>query len=201
MSSDVKLISSALLLLGDKATNSLGSDAPNSVQGAKVLYDIYYPVILSERVWSFALKSAPLSMINGAPKVDGWSYAYELPEDYLLISHLQPDRQFKIHGTYLYTNLNNTDVNHPPTLFYTYKVDEGILPSYFEGYLVERLASLFAMKITNEPSIAQMWAQSAEQRKKDAITLDSQSQTSQVLPGNAMIEAHYGGARILGINP
>jgi hypothetical protein len=199
MSSKLKLISSALLLLGDKPTNTLGDDAPNSVKSAEVLYDIYYPVILSERVWRFAVKQAPLSKISGPPKVANWAYAYELPEDYLLISHLQPDREFEIIGNYLYTNLNNTDSLNPPTLFYTYKVDEGVLPSYFEAYLVERLASLFAMKITNEPSITQLWAQSAELRKRDAIALDNQSQTSQTLPGNIMVEAHYGVDGWLGI--
>jgi hypothetical protein len=199
MSSKLRIISSALLLLGDKATVTLGDDATNSVKSAEILYDIYYPVILSERVWRFAVKSAPLSMINGASKVDGWTYAYELPEDFLLISHLQPDREFEIIGTYLYTNLNNTDSLNVPTLFYTYKVNEGILPPYFEAYLIERFAALIAMKITNEPTITQLWAQSAELRKRDAIALDNQSQTSQTLPGNIMVEAHYGIGNLLGI--
>lgn len=196
MATKIEFISSALLLLGDKGTNTLGSDASANVKSAEVLYDLYYPIILSERVWRFALKSSVISKVVNPPNINQWNYAYQLPEDYLLISHLQPNRQYEIVGTYLYANLDNTNPDDLPTLFYTHKVNESILPAYFQPYLIEKLASIFAMKVTNNANIAQLWAQSADLRKRDAIALDYQSQTSQQIPSNSVVAAHYG----LGLN-
>ena len=191
MTSKLELINAALLLLGDKASITLGSDASNDFKSAEILYDLFYPTILAERIWLFALKASVINYIPSALKIKGYEYAYGLPEDYLLISHLQPDRPYEIFGIHLHTSLS-PDSPDLPTLFYTHKVSEGQLPAYFIAYLVQRLAALFAMKITNEMPIAQIWGQSSEQKLREAVALDRQSQTTQQIKSNLMLEAHYG---------
>ena len=192
MSSKQQLINAALLLLGDKASITIGSDASNNYRSCEILYDLFYPTLLAERIWRFAIKASVINLIPNATKIDKWEYAYGLPEDYLLISHLQPDRNYIIYGTYLYTNLSNKNEASPPTLFYTHKVSEGQLPPYFITYLVQRLAALFAMKVTNEPNIAQLWTQSAGEKLREAVAHDMQSQTTMKIDSNLMLSAHYG---------
>lgn len=200
MATKIDIISSALLLLGDKSTITLGADASAHVKSAEILYDGYYKSILGERLWRFALKTYVMPLATNQPKIGVWRYVYQLPADILLISHVQPLEDYEIFGNYLYTNVANTDSNNPPTLIYTHHVTENNLPPYFTSYLIERMAALFAMKVTNDPSIAQFWAQTSELKKRDAVALDYQSQTSQLLPSNEVVSAHFGLGLRIGYN-
>lgn len=187
MATKIQIISSALILLGENPTNTIGTDAPKAVQTMLVLYDIFYKALLSMNRWNFALKSAPLSKINGAPKIDGWAYAYELPEDYLLISKLQPQNDFKIFGTYLYTNINNEVAGQYPTLIYVHRINESFLPAYFTEIWILKLASINAMNITANENLASRLEAKFEALLRKSQALDAQSQSPEDISGKLQI--------------
>lgn len=192
MPSKEDIINASLLLLGDIPTNTIGSDASSNVKTCVSLYNLFYPVLMGDYAWRFAMTFRQLSLAVGAPMLPKWKYVYFLPEDYLYISHLEPRQDYEIYGIYLYTNVSNTDPNNLPTLFFTKIVEENILPSYYVGYLTESMGALFAKNITNDDNLAAQLQQSSMQRKRDAKSLDSQSQTPRRLRRGKVYLAQYG---------
>jgi len=187
MSSKVSIINAAFLLLGHRAVNNLGDDSGEDVKKAVALYDIYYPSLLTYYPWRFALKQFPLVAPSSFDTIVGYQYAYYIPNDYLSIFEIQPLGNYKIYGSLIYTNLNDPNLK----LFYTHKVSEENLPDYYVQFLVEKFAELFAMPITQQPELAQMWGQSAERQLNRATALDSQSQTSDSFKDNPLGRAKY----------
>jgi len=192
MASKIDIISNALKLLGAQGTDTIGEDATDIVKAIRDFYDPEYRSILGSRYWSFALKGAVLSKLAGQLKVTGWEYTYAIPEDYLLISHMQPKSRYEIIGNVIYTNTNNTDSNNLPTLFYTHTVSEEVLPPHFSSYLERHFAAIFAMPVTQDVNVATLWANQAKLMRNDSVVADSQSQTSKRFENNYAEAAFYG---------
>ena len=186
MSSKLDIINASFILLGHRSVNNLGDNSGEDVKKASKLYDIFYPAYLTRYSWRFAIKQFELSQVANAPEVSGYNYAYQLPSDYLSIYKVDPQAQYEIYGTYLYINISS-DLK----LYYTYKVSEGILPEYFVEWIIEEFAALFAMPITQQVELAQLWGQSAQLKLNRAIALDSQSQTSLSIISNPLGQAKY----------
>lgn len=187
MSSKVEIINAAFLLLGHRAVNNLGDNSGEDVKKAVALYDIYYPSLLTRYAWRFALKQFPLSAPADFDAVLGYQYAYQLPNDYLSIYKISPSGQYEIYGQLIYTNLNDPNLK----LYYTAAVSEEVLPNYYIEFLVEKFAELFAMPITQQTELVQIWGNSASEKLNRAIALDSQSQTSLSFTDNPLGRAKY----------
>lgn len=188
MSSKLQIINAAFLLLGAEPVTNLGSSARQDVINAEALYDIYYLSLLTRTSWRFALKQYTLSQVNDFPEITGYNYAYQLPNDYLQIYSLDPMDRYEIYGTLLYTNLNPTALK----LYYTHKVSEANLPVYYVEFLVEKFAELFALMITQEAELAQLWGMSAKEKLNRAMTLDNQQQPSLSILSNPIGSAKMG---------
>lgn len=188
MASKLQIINAAFVLLGHRSVNNLGDNSGEDVKKAEALYDLYYPSFLTYYSWRFALKQFPLSEVTNPPEVREYEYAYQLPSDYLSIYKMSPSAQYEIYGTLLYTNLSPSD---DLKIYYTHKIDEGLLPEYFVEFLIEKFAEIFAMPITQQPELAQLWGQSAQAKLSRAMALDSQSQTSLSIIDNPLGRAKY----------
>lgn len=186
MSSKLDIINAAFILLGHRTVNSLGDNSGEDIKKASSLYDLYYNSFLTYYSWRFAIKQLLLSKINNPDPVLGYDYAYQLPPDYLAVYKLEPMSRFEIYETYLYTNLSS-DVK----LYYTHKVSESVLPAYYIEFLIEKFAEIFAMPITQQLELVEIWGKSADEKLNRAIALDSQSQTSLTIMDNPLGRAKY----------
>ena len=186
MTSKLKIINAAMLLLGHNSVNDIGDDSPEAVIAASNLYDIYYPSILSSGYWRFAIKQQELAQINNPDSFDGWNYAYQIPVDFIAIEHIEPVSNYIINGTSIYSNISQ-DLK----LYYFHEVSEGILPVYFVTFIIEKMAAIFAMKITQQPQLAQFWEANAAKSRNTAIQLDRNNQPSMRMIQNPIANAKY----------
>ena len=70
-------------------------------------------------------------------------------------------------------------------LDYTYKPDESLLPAYFAELLEYRLASVFAIPITERATKGEYYASLAEKQLAKCKTIDSQMSPSSAPTGNS----------------
>lgn len=189
MATKVDIINAAFLLLGAHAVNNLGDNAPDEVKKCIALYNIYYPALLTDYQWRFSIKQFQLALSSGAPTIVGYQYAYQIPNDVLSIYSLYPSNNYQIYGDLLYCNLGG-----PVFLYYMAYVPESMLPEYYIRYLIEKFAEIFAMPLTQDKELLELWGQSAELALNKAIALDGQSQPSLTLRYNPLGEAKYSGS-------
>lgn len=186
MASKIDIINAAFVLLGHRSVNNLGDNSGEDVKKASAIYDLYYDSFLTYYDWRFALKKVQMSQIANPTEVTGYNYAYQIPPDFLRIYKISPASQYEIYGTYIYTNIDS-----PVDIYYTYRVPEGILPAYYIEFLIEKFAELFAMPITQQPELVQIWGASAEDKLNRATAIESQSQTSLTFADKPLAQAKY----------
>ena len=186
MSSKLEIINAAFLLLGHKPVTNLIQDTGNDVKRAIALYDVYYTACLCHAYWRFSIKQAELNNLASYESVEGYEYAYQIPNDSLAIYMIEPNNVYRIFGTTIYSNISSG-----LKLYYTAYVPESNLPDYYVEYLVERFAGLFAMPITNNSQLAKLWAQSADIKLDRAMTLDGFSQSSERIQSNPLATAKF----------
>ena len=186
MTSKLKIINAAMLVLGHNSVKDIGDDSPVAVIAASNLYDIYYPSILSSGYWRFAIKQQELAQINNPDSFEGWNYAYQIPVDFIAIEHIEPVSNYIINGTSIYSNISQ-DLK----LYYFHEVSEGILPVYFVTFIIEKMAAIFAMKITQQPQLAHFSERNAANSRNTAIQLDRNNQPSMRMIQNPIANAKY----------
>lgn len=187
MATKLSIISSAFMLLGKEAVNSLGESASPTVKSCALLYDNYYDSLLTLYPWRFAITQFTLNLVASPLTVPNFNYAYQLPSDYLNIIQVDPLTDFAIYEDVLYCN-----IAQGLKLFYTTRVPEGLLPPYYVVFLIEKFAELFAMRLTENDQLVQLWGDSAQDKLNRAIGLDAMSQPSTVIQDNRVAAAKYG---------
>ena len=174
----IDLASNALLLIGEETISSFTDDSTAALVAAN-LYEPTYESLLTLHPWRFASSKATLSRLTATP-VNEWAYAYQLPADFLVAQHIDDaNEKYQIYGSKLYSD--NTSV----VLDYTYKPDESLLPAYFAELLEYRLASVFAIPITESASKGEYYASLAEKQLTKCKTIDSQMSPSSAPAGNS----------------
>lgn len=174
----IDLASNALLLIGEETISSFTDDSTAALVAAN-LYELTYESLLTLHPWRFASTQVTLSRLTATP-VSEWSYAYQLPADFLVAQHIDDATDmYQIYGDKLYSN--NTTV----ILDYTFKPDESFLPAYFAELLEYRLASVFSIPITESASKGEYYATLAEKQLTKSKTIDSQMSPSSAPVGNS----------------
>lgn len=183
----VDIASNALLLIGENTISSFTDDSTAALVAAN-LYELTYESLLTLHPWRFASNKATLSRLTATP-TNQWDYAYQLPSDFLVAQHVDAGNDnFQIYADKLYSNETTM------ILDYTYKPDESFLPSYFTELLELRLASVFAIPVTESATKSDHYAALADKQLSRAKTIDSQSTPSigpGALDGSALINARY----------
>ena len=174
----IDLASNALLLIGEETISSFTDDSTAALVAAN-LYEPTYESLLTLHPWRFASSKATLSRLTATP-VNEWSYAYQLPADFLVAQHIDDaTEKYQIYGNKLYSD--NTTI----VLDYTYKPDESLLPAYFAELLEYRLAAVFAIPITESATKGDYYASLAEKQLAKSKTIDSQMSPSSAPDGNS----------------
>jgi len=162
--SKLKIISSALVLIGAAPINSL-NDAGAGADTAEALYESSLENILTLHRWRFTMKQAQLSRSAEKPLYN-WKYSFYLPNDYLFLEKTS-SIDYDIIGDRLYSNDNNIFIE------YGFRASESNFPAWFTKTLEYFLASEFAIPITGNATKAQFYAERFEKQFSRARYEDS----------------------------
>ena len=183
---DVSLCSKALLKIGAQTITSFEDGTAESEVSAN-LYPLVRDSLLSSYPWSFAVSQKRLARLDMTPVAD-YSYAYQLPTDYLrIISAGTGSRgkgaEYRVYENKIYTN------NDELIITYISRVDESVFPTFFQDALVASLAYEFCLPLTESTSRAEHLQKRAEETIKQARLTDSQQGTPLKFEDFTLIEA------------
>lgn len=168
MPTDIEIASNALLLIGDNPISSF-TEAGAGPQVAKNIYEETYKSVLAEHPWTFALKEQELSLLSQTPDAETfYSKAYQMPVDLIRLWAIMPNSNYTIVGQYIYSNQSSLLAR------YVFEVDETLLPAHFVKALEYRLASEFAISITESASMAEGFMRKYFNAVAMARSIDSQ---------------------------
>lgn len=187
MTTSIEACSNALLLIGDNPISSF-TEAGAGATAAANLYPHTYEKLLSEHPWSFALKEQYLSKLSQAPDDEtNFSTAYQLPTDLIRLWAIMPHSDYTIVGDLLYSNQNTLLAR------YIYKPSEIVLPPHFVEALQYKLASDFAISVTENRSTSEHYARLAQLSLAKAKNIDSQGRPQIAIIDSPFTDARHGG--------
>jgi hypothetical protein len=187
--SKIEIISQAFGLLGKENPVHIDDESP-TVATASKLYDTFLLKAFSSHPWRFAMEPAKeLSQLVEPPPIDTWQFAYQLPENFLILYRLRPLNftDFEIFKDQLFC-----DIDSPLYMDYIRTIDESNFPSYFVTYMITYLASKIALQVTQNAEIAVAWSQQADIELAQARNLDSQQMPNPFVRSNQIWSAHRG---------
>ena len=170
--SSLQLCNCAFIRLGEKPLDDLnGTNAQTQI--VQTLYDPIRNALLSSYRWSFATKTAALSLNAQQPETPNGLKRFDLPVDCLTVistgeTGRSSPKQFKVQGQSVLSSSNAL------TLRYIFKPDEGACPPYFDTALIAQLAAEFSIPVTDSTSRTQMLFKMAEEAAQKARAIDAQ---------------------------
>jgi hypothetical protein len=181
MATSISMSSNALLMIGHGTISSF-TEGGSGAEAASNLYGSTFEALLCAHRWRFASAKSQLSQFTDTP-LNQWTYAYALPAAYLMGILVYPDVDFEIYENKLYSDSNTV------ALDYIFKPDESRLPPYFAKTLEYDLASQFAIPVTGNRSLAEIYTLKFENQLRRAKFADSQSRPSEGIIDSPFIEA------------
>lgn len=162
----IKLISDALVLLGEKPASSLTENRFGVTVGANLFERIYENELQSNR-WRFAITKGALSRLVAEP-LNEWTYAYQLPSAMLLPIGVYPSVRYEIYADHLYANASSIEMD------YMFKPEVSELPAYFSMLLTYALARDMVKSITESDNGVQIFQQKYVMQRDRAMFSDAQ---------------------------
>lgn len=181
-STQVQLVSNALILLGDSPISSLTEERTGAVLGANLFEGTYQAMLASHR-WRFATKTLQLSKLSTAPETD-YTSAYSLPSDIIYL--IKTDTQnYDIYGSEVHTNSDTLQID------YIYRVAEDKLPAYFQKALEYNLAAQFAVPLTGDIDKGSYYAKLFNNEVRKARYADSTQHPQDSFADSPYTEVRY----------
>lgn len=171
--SKIKLISNALVLIGEQPAESLSDDRYGVVVGAN-MFELLYEAELQSNRWRFAMKKRALSRLVDVP-LNEWQYAYQLPTDCLLPIGTWPVSWYELYGDRLYSNASSCELD------YMFKPDADKLPAYFSLLLTYCLARDMVKAITESDAGVEVFHKKYVLQRDRAMFADAQSRPSKAI--------------------
>ena len=141
MAEKIKLISNALILIGDMPVTSLsGNSRAETV--ANNLYDNIVQNEISKYRWGFATRRAQLALTAEVPIGNEFQNSFQLPPDLLVLTKIDSSANYKMYGNKIHMNSTG-----PVYAEYVANVREGDWPVYFAKMIEYALAMDFAPSI------------------------------------------------------
>jgi len=181
ITSNIQLISNALILLGDAPISSLDEPGAGAIAGAN-LYESSYRNLLSLHRWRFAVKKAMLSKLSTAP-LSEYSNQFQMPTDIIKLIRVDKGTDFDIFEDKIFSNYDDIIID------YVYRVDEGYLPAWFVKTFEFFLAAQFAIPVTGNSTRAGEYLGMYTQQLKVAKHIDSSERPAKAIPSNPFMEA------------
>lgn len=178
--SKIKIISDALILIGETPLNSLSDNRYGATVGSGLFELIYENEIQSNR-WRFACNKKALSRLTDTP-LNEFQYVFQMPTDMLLPIGTYPKSRYEIYGKKLYTNNSSVDFE------YLFKPDVSELPAYFSLLLAYALARDMVKPITESDNGVTIMSTKYTSQRNRAMYADAQGRPNRPLYDNPFVE-------------
>jgi hypothetical protein len=168
MASKVDIISNASLLVGHTSISSLDPDQGAAATVGAAIFDTTVEYMLSITYWRFSIKQQQLNRLTATP-LNNWQFAFQLPTDLITLYRVEPRSTYQIFGDLLYTNVDTLAAD------YSFKPAAEELPIYFVQALQYKLASDFAISITNDTQKSALYETKYDREVKIAMGADAKN--------------------------
>ena len=183
--SPVDVCSRALILIGADPISSFDDGNNEALVSSNMYEDVARASLVNTR-WRFSTNQAVLNRLTEAP-TGRFDAAYQLPTGWLM-THVVTVNDFPIeYQTYGDKLFCNEDASASLVLDFTYRANEEDWPSYFTLAVEYELASIFALTLARDQSLATLMSQQATTSMMKARNLDSQQQTTRKLTTSRFI--------------
>jgi len=180
MATDIDMCSNALLLIGHSTINSF-TDAGAGARAASNLYSTIYQDALTSHAWRFSMGKVSLSKLTADP-LNEWTNAFQLPGDLLMVYRTYPRSVYEIYEDKIYSDEGTLEID------YWFEPPETSLPPYFVKLMQYRLASEFAVSVTDNRTLAELYEIKADKQFLVAVNRDSQGRTNNAIESAPFLE-------------
>ena len=185
MASDIDISSNALQMIGASSISSF-DDPGAGAAVAKALYEPLLTALLTRDYWRFAIKKQKLNLLSQTP-LNEYKYAYQLPTDNLKVQRVYQVKNYKIFRDLIYTDILDIDID------YVYRVDTTALPAYFVLAFTYKLASEFALSVTDDVGKNQTYEQKFRSAMAEAYAADAMQQPQTPIQDQPFTDVRNGG--------
>ena len=183
--SAIDVCSRALILVGAEPITSFDDGNNEALIASNMYEDVARASLLNTR-WRFSTNQAVLNRLSDAP-TGRFDAAYQLPSGWLMthvVTVNDSPIEYQTYGDKLFCN---EAASSELVLDFTYRADEQGWPSYFTIAVEYELASVFAVSLARDQSLAQLMTQQAATSMMRARNLDAQQQTTRKLSTSRFI--------------
>ena len=183
--SAVDVCSRALILVGAEPITSFDDGNNEALIASNMYEDVARASLLNTR-WRFSTNQAVLNRLSDVP-TGRFDAAYQLPSDWLMthvVTVNDTPIEYQTYGDKLFCN---EAASSELVLDFTYRANEQGWPSYFTIAVEYELASVFAVSLARDQSLAQLMTQQAATSMMRARNLDAQQQTTRKLSTSRFI--------------
>ncbi len=191
----IQILSQSMSQLGLAPISSVDANNPQAVF-ASTAYDMLIESTLSNEDWRFATKLAQLSQLITPPPIDDYTFAYQIPGDFLASVRLIPQTFFQIVGDQIWTNVDGSQLVKGLFFEYRFRANEGIWPMYFVRYFIIALAEYLAIPLAEKLEYKKELEREKQKLENKAAFLDAQNHTNFPMRSNPFIEVRFGGQGI-----
>jgi hypothetical protein len=174
----------ALLKLGDKTVDLLTDISDVTKKSARAINTLFVPLrddMLRQHPWNFAMRRAQLvASVLDAPDF-GFTYLFDLPDDYLRLKSLETRCKFTLEGRTILSDEETLDIVYIGTVDDPTEWD----PLFLEAF-VTRLAAEAAFSISGSPNVGPRLMEDYKDKMQKAKTVDAQENYSE-----DFIKDHY----------
>lgn len=186
MPTKIDIVSNALVLIGHPPISSFDPDQGAGATVGAALYDTHLENMLSVTYWRFSVKQQSLNRLSASP-LNKWKYAFQLPTDYLTIHRVNPRSNYQIYQDNIFSNQTSLEAD------YTFVPDATELPSYFVMAFQYKLASDFAISITNDTQKNALYESKYDREVKIAMAADAKSHPPEPIQDQPFTDVRLGG--------
>jgi len=157
---DITISNGALALLGESSI----SDFTSNDKGLKVgaIYPKFKTSLLSMYPWHFARKKS-VALTGATAPTFGREYAFTIPTDFLIMVNAYTSltvnpvarTKYEIFETVLHTDFT------PCYIDYIYNLTEDNMPDWYQFFMMNALAGVLAIPLTDEESLSTKYTQLA----------------------------------------
>jgi len=183
--SAIDVCSRALILVGAEPITSFDDGNNEALIASNMYEDVARASLLNTR-WRFSTDQAVLNRLSDAP-TGRFDAAYQLPSGWLMthvVTVNDTPIEYQTYGDKLFCDQS---ANSELVLDFTYRANEQGWPSYFTIAVEYELASVFAVSLARDQSLAQLMTQQAATSMMRARNLDAQQQTTRKLSTSRFI--------------
>lgn len=185
MASKVDIVSNALILIGHPAISSFDADQGAGATVGAALFDSTLQYMLSTTYWRFSVKQQQLSRLSAQP-LKNWEYAHQIPTDAITIHRVTPRTRYQIFEDKIYSDQQDLWAD------YTFQVEAESLPLYFVQAMQYKLASDFAISITNDTQKNQLYEQKYLNELGIAMAADAKSHPPEPIQDQPFTDVRLG---------